>query len=198
VEMITTSDLIYFSIGWVASVYLINCLIAGEFKRIKLQSVLLYVSTVAMVGTFGEVFWDGLYQKAFHVPLWQYYILPLHGAHTSYFAAILWGFYGFHLYLLYDTINKRFKRAVKYLPLIFSIEALLIEALVSITFKIIFGRWLYYYLPNGLWHVSAFQNFPLYVMAGYVILGTIKRFSKDPNFFIVMNLSLMCVLVFLV
>ena len=196
--MVTSTELIYFSLAWVVSVYLFNSALAREFKTVKLKPLLLYVSTVAMIGTFGEVFWDGLYEKVFGMPLWQYYILPLHNGHTSYFAAILWGFYGFHLYLLYDTINKRFKWAVKYLPLIFSLEALIIEALVSITFKLVFHKWLYYYLPNGLWHVSAFQNFPLYFMAGYVILGTIKRFRNNAWFFILMNCALMSVLIFLV
>jgi hypothetical protein len=196
--MAEISDLVYFSMAWIAGVYLVNSVLAWEFKRIKIKPLLLYVSTVAMIGTFGEVFWDSLYHKAFGVRLWEYYVFPIHNSYTSYFAAVLWGFYGFHLYLLYDTINKRFKRAVKYLPLIFSLEALMIEALVSITYRIAFGHWLYYYLPNGLWHVSAFQNFPLYVMAGFVILGTIKRFSKDPDFFILMNCALIAVLVLLV
>lgn len=191
-------DLVYFSVSWIVGVYLVNCLIAREWKKIKLAHMLLFVSTVAMIGTFGEVFWDSLYAYVFHEPLWQYYILPLHQAHTSYFAAALWGFYGFHLYLLYDTIHKRYKSAIKYLPLIFALEALMIEALVSITFLIAFHRWIYYYLPNGLWHVSAFQNFPLYIMAGYVITGTLRRFEKDSRFYILMNTALMAVLVFLV
>ncbi len=196
--MVPLHELVYFSICWVLGVYLINSALAGEFKKINFKLMFLYVTTVSMIGTFGEVFWDGVYQKVFGVKLWEYYVYPIHNGHTSYFAAVLWGFYGFHLYLLYDTINKRYKRAVKYLPLIFSLEALMIEALVSVSYKLAFGHWLYYYLPNGLWHVSAFQNFPLYFMAGYVILGTLKRFRKDINFFIVMNLALMAVLIFLV
>lgn len=163
---------------------MVNCLIAWEFKKIDVKPAILFITTVAMIGTFGEVFWDSLFRYALHKPDWVYYVLPIHHGFTSYFAAALWGFYGFHLYLLYDTINKKFRWAIKYLPIIFSIEALMIEALVSVTYRLIFGNWLYYYLPNGLWHVSAFQNFPLYFMAGYVITGTLKRFRNDPYFLV--------------
>lgn len=196
--MYSVHGLTSFSLAWVVGVYLVNCLIAREWKRIKLKPLVLYVTTVAMIGTFGEVFWDSLYEKLFGSPLWQYHVLPLHNAHTSVFAAALWGYYGFYLYLLYDTIQTKYRRAVPYLPLLFSLEALVVEALVSLTYKWWFGSWLYYYLPNGLWHVSAFQNFPLYLLAGYVITGTIKRFQASPYFFVLMNLALLTVLIWLV
>lgn len=193
-----TSGLVWFSIAWVAGVYLVNSLFAREFKKIDVKTLLLYVTTVAMIGTFGEIFWDTLYERAFGRPLWEYYVLPIHDGHTSYFAAVLWGFYGFHLYLLYDTLRKRYKKALKYLSLIFALEALLIEALVCLTFLAAFGIWVYYYLPGDLWHVSTIQNFPLYIMAGYVITGTLKRFESSPWFFILMNCALLSVVVFLV
>ena len=178
--------------------YLVNCAIAREWKKIQLKTALLYVTTVAMIGTFGELFWDALYDHAFGKPLWEYYIYPIHGAHTSTFAAVLWGFYGFHLYLLFDTLKKRWPRSLRYLPWIFALEALMIEALVSLTFLAAFDRWIYFYLPGDLWHVSTIQNFPLYIMAGFVIWGALRRFSKDPWFFILMNCVLMSVIVFLV
>lgn len=192
------SSLVYFSVCWVVGVYLVNCLLAREWKRIDPIQALLYVTTVAMIGTFGELFWDTLYEKIFGTPLWEYYVYPIHDAHTSTFAATLWGFYGFHLYLLYDTIKKRYPKALKYLPWIFALEALIIEALVSLTFLAAFGKWVYYYLPGDLWHVSTVQNFPLYIMAGFVIWGAIKRFKQSPVFFILMNCALTSVIVFLV
>lgn len=189
--------LLIFSLAWIAGVYLVNCLLAREFKRIEVKPLLLYVTTIAMIGTFGELFWDGLYERAFGIPLWEYYVYPIHDAHTSYFAAVLWGLYGFHLYLLYDTIRKRYKKATKYLALIFALEALMIEALVSLTYLAATGDWLYYYLPGDMWHVTTIQNFPLYIMAGYVIVGTLKRFEASPWFFVIMNGALISVVLLL-
>jgi len=42
------------------------------------------------------------------------------------------------------------------------------------------------------------QNFPLYLLAGFVITGTLKRFKEDSLFFTLMNCALMSVLIFLV
>jgi hypothetical protein len=81
--------------------------------------------------------------------------------------------------------------------LIFSVEALILEALLTISARVFLGRYLYYYLPSDLWHVSSFQNFPFYFICGIVTLATLKRFRSDPVFFSFMSASLLAVLLIL-
>ncbi|MCA9328110.1 hypothetical protein KDA14_06285, partial [Candidatus Saccharibacteria bacterium] len=86
----------------------------------------------------------------------------------------------------------------KHLALIFSLEALVLEAALTLSAVPILGSLMYYYYPADLWHVSSFQNIPFYFICGIVVLKTLKRFRKDPVFFSAMSASLLFVLVFVV
>src|SRR4051794_7051697 len=100
----SATGLFWFAVGWIVGVYLLNCLIAWQIKRIDPIRAFLYASTVAMLGLFGEIFVDTIYARFFSTPLWRYNVLPIHHAYTSTFAIVLWGAYGFHLYLLHDSL----------------------------------------------------------------------------------------------
>lgn len=194
-----TAKLIIFGIVWLAIAYLVNCLIARRFIKFDLKMALLYFSTVALIGVFGEIFLDATYNHFVGRPLWYYNILPVQGGYTSSFAIVTWGILGFYLYLMHDTLASKWSiTKTKHLALIFSIEALVIEALVTLSAKLIFGVYLYYYLPSDLWHVTSVQNIPFYFICGIAILKTIKRFRKDPYFFSAMSFCLIYVLIFLV
>ncbi|HTH72313.1 MAG TPA: hypothetical protein VL737_03035 [Candidatus Pristimantibacillus sp.] len=192
----TPLGLTLFAIGWLVGIYIFNSAIARSLKKIQPARALLYVSTVAMLGVFGEIFVDTVYAHFFHTPLWRYNTLPIHHAYTSSYAVVLWGAYGFHLYLLHDSLGKWSISKQRHLALIFAAEALVLEALVEITSKLFLGEYLYYYYPNGLWHISAFQNFPFYLICGFLIVKTIKRFSADPAYFTFINGWLTVMLVF--
>ena len=192
----TNTSLFLFSVLLIVSVYLVNSIIARRFKKVQLSRALLYMSTVAMIGVFGEVFVDTIYAHFFHTPLWRYNILPIHHAYTSDYAVVLWGAYGFYLYLLHDSLEKWSISKQRHLALIFSVEALVLEALVELSSKVALGKYVYYYYPGGLWHISAFQNFPFYLICGFLIVKTIRRFKVDPVFFTVINAWLISILVF--
>lgn len=188
-----------FSLAWIAGVYLFNCLLARKFKSIVWSRALVYVSTVAMLGLFGEIFVDTLYNIVTGTPLWRYNLWPIHHAYTSSYAAVLWAIYGFYLYMLHD--NLRTKWSVQHgwhLALIFSLEALIIEALVEITSKVVFGEYIYYYYPNGLWHISAFQNFPFYLICGCIIVVTVRQFLALPWYFILFNTWLVAMIIWVI
>ena len=190
--------LILFALFWVATIYLLNCLIARQFKRPSPRLVLLYFTTVALVGLFGEIFLDSVYNFFVGHPLWRYDILPIQHGYTSSYAIVTWGLYGFHLCLLHDTLATRWSiTRTRNLALIFSVEALVLEAAITLSARVAFGRFLYYYLPADLWHVSSLQNIPFYFICGFVILKTLKRFRADPLFFSAMSSALLFVLVFL-
>lgn len=178
--------------------YLVDSLIAKQFKRLELKKVALYSSTVAMIGLFGEIFLDTGYNFFVGHPLWYYRILPIKGGYTSSFAIVTWGLYGFHLYMLHDSLAARWSiTRTRHLALIFAFEALFVEALLTLSARLVFGKFMYYYLPADLWHVSSFQNSPFYLICGVVVLKTLKRFRRDPLFFSCMNALLIIVLVFM-
>ncbi len=191
------TKLAIFTAFWPIIFYLLNSIIAGSFKKIEPKQALVYFMTVALIGVFGEIFLDTAYNFFVGTPLWRYNILPIHGGYTSAYAPIIWGTYGLHLYLLHDTLAKRWSIKNSWLlVLLFSFEALLIESIVTISSRLYLGEYMYYYFPGDLWHVTSIQNMPFYFICGMVILKTIKRFKTDPVFFSAMSAALIIVIVF--
>jgi len=189
--------LILFITAWFIGIYLFHSAVAKRFKKIDIYRALIYITTVCMLGLYGETFVDSTYKSLFGAPLWRYNILPIHHAYTSVYAAFLWATYGFYLYLLHDNLKEKWSvERERHLALIFSLEALMIEALVEITSKLAFGKYIYYYYPNGLWHISAFQNFPFYLICGFLIVKTIRRFMNSPKYFIFLNTWLIVMVLF--
>jgi hypothetical protein len=191
-------SLTLFAVGCAVVVYGINCAIAKRIKPIEIKVALVYFFTVALIGLFGEIFLDTAYKFFVGHPLWYYNILPIQGGYTSSYAIVTWGLYGFHLYLLHDSLATRWAiTKTRHLALIFALEALLLEAILTLSAKAVFGRYLYYYLPGDLWHVSSFQNMPFYFICGVVVLKTLQRARRDPKFFTAMSAFLIAVLVFM-
>lgn len=190
--------LILFALLWLVIIYLVNSLIVRRWKTIELKRAVLYFLTVALIGVFGEIFLDSTYRFFVGHPLWRYNILPIHNAYTSYYAVVVWGLYGLHLYLLHDSLSSKWSiNKTKHLALIFSVEALVAEALLTISSRLLLGKYMYYYLPSDLWHVTSIQNMPFYFICGVVILKTLRRFKPEPLFFSGMSVALLYVVVFL-
>jgi hypothetical protein len=189
-------NLLYFSLGWVAIIYFFNSAIAKRLKVIDFKIALLYISTVVLSGTFGEVFINSIYNFLFNVPLWEYKLFPIHNAYTSYYSMFIWSMYGFYLYLLHDNLKSN-NYPVRTLAVIVSIEAIILEFLFNLSHLFIFKDYIFYYLPSDIWHLTSLQAIPFYFLAGFVIIKSIKRFKADPWFFIPMNILLVFTLVFL-
>lgn len=170
-----------------AIVLLISLFVNHGFKKILFSRALLWISSVAMIGVLGEITVDTIYNYFFHTPLWHYNFLPVHHAYTSGYAPILWGSFGFYLYLLHHKYEKWSHRQLVNLSLIFALEALILEATEDLLSKAILGKYIYYYHPGGLWHISAFQNFPFYFICGALIILTIHWFKSSPNYFIFLS-----------
>ncbi len=191
--------MLLFTLFWPLAFYLANSGIARSFKKIDTKMALLYVTTVALIGIYGEIFLDTSYNYFVGVPLWEYNILPIHGGYTSAYAPIIWGTYGFHLYLLHHTLKTRWSINNPWLfVFLFSIEALLIESIVTIAARLYLGEFMYYYTPGDLWHVTSIQNLPFYFICGMIIMKTLGSFKSDPWFFSGMSIALISVVVFLV
>jgi hypothetical protein len=152
-----------------------------------------------MVGVYDEVFLDTLYNWIVGQPLWYYNVLPIHGGYTSQYAPVVWGLYGFHLYLLHETLRTNWSiERSRYLALILSVEALILEALLTISAKPFFGEFMYYYTPGDLWHVTSIQNMPFYFLCGLLIVQLLRRFKRDPWIFSALSTFFVLLLVFFV
>lgn len=190
-------QLIGFFILCTAIVYFGNCIFAKKFIRIEPKMAMLYVSTLALLGIFGEIFVNSVYHFFFGTALWEYHIYPIHHGYSSQFAVFLWGIYGLHLYLLHGALAGRKITSKKYMTYVFAFEGVAIEFITNALFLLSFGEYLFYYPPSDLWHLTSVQVLPAYLAGGFIIVKTLKRFKKDPWFFIIMNLLLTGVVVFL-
>ena len=188
----STTGLVLFSLFWIVFIYTCNSIFQKKFLIPDYKISLLYISTVALIGVFGEVFINSIYNFVFGVPLWEYHLFPIHNSYTSYYSLYIWGLYGFHLYLFHNNRNS----TAKNIAIMISIEAIILEVIFNSSFLLLTGQFIFYYLPNDLWHVTSLQAIPFYFLAGLIIVKSLKRFLKDPFFFTIMTFLITVVFVF--
>lgn len=196
--MTTPFRLLIFGLVCVVSVFLFSLVVNRGFKKININTALLYISSVAMIGVLGEIFVDTIYNYLFGTPLWRYNFLPIHNAYTSQFSPILWGAFGLYLYLIHPSYEKWSRRQLIYLAFIFSLEAIVIEAIADIVSRPILGELIYYYYPSNLWHISALQNIPFYFLSGLLIVVALYKFKSSPRFFAVLSAWITIIIIFFV
>jgi len=165
------------AIAWTIIIYTVNCLIARQIKTIDVSKATYYVSAMSMLGVIGEILIDSIYRVINGGPLWVYRVMPIHGGYTSFYSIVIWGMVGFQLYLIHDTLAKKKITDINRLAIFFAVEAILLEGLFNFSFLAIYGKFVYYYLPNDIWHITSLQAFPLYLIAGYISIYAIKQFS---------------------
>lgn len=186
-----------FALLWAGIIYCLNCVIAKKWKKVEPKTALAYVAVVAVIGVFGEIFLDTVYAFFVGQPLWWYNVLPIHHGYTSAYAAVVWGMFGFHCYLLHDTLGKRWKiTRRRTVALVISIEALVLEAALTVSAVPFFGTMLYYYTPGDLWHVTSVQNIPFYYLCGLLITVSARYIKQSPTYLTGASLFLLIVIVF--
>lgn len=191
-------SLVVFALLWLAVVYAVNVAIARKLIRINWRTALLYFITVGMIGVFGEIFLDTVYKFFVGHPLWRYNILPIHDGYTSAYAPIIWGVYGFHIYLFHDTLRSKWSiTRTRHLALILSIEALILESALTLSAIPLLGTLMYYYYPGDLWHVTSIQNMPFYFIFGAFASKAMRRFRTSPGFFVFLAVWFTVVIVFM-
>lgn len=172
-----------FSTAWLGVIYAFNSLLAHRFPAISVRRLLVYISAMAALGVVGEVVYDTAYNYFFGHPLWVYHLAGIHDAYTSVYSLFLWGgIIGTHLYLLHNTLQKKGIVSLHTLAFIFCGEAILLEALVNLSFRAVFGDYVYYYLPSDLGHITSVQTLPLYLLAGYITITTLGLAHRAPRF----------------
>jgi hypothetical protein len=171
-----------FTVYLLGSGYVVNCLVAREWCSISFRPVAVYIMTVATIGVFGEVFVGTIYHDLFGRPLWLYRVAPIHHGYTSRYAPFLWGALGFYLYLLHGYLKARGTETIERLAFLFAGETVILELIVSSSFKLMFGKYLFYYLPSDLWHFTSLQTLPFYLPAGVVIVKSARQLLRSPRF----------------
>lgn len=183
-----------FSLGGIAVVYLLNYAIARRYIVVHPKSAITYILTMASLGVLGEIIFDTTYRFVFGQALWMYRIFPIHNAYTSIYSLILWGCVGFHLYLFHDTLERRGITSLHTRAWLFCLEAIIFEALANLSSLAVFGRYLFYYFPDNLWHITALQAIPLYLLAGYGTMIAIDFARKLPKLALVGNTTVLTLL----
>jgi hypothetical protein len=161
------------------------------------KGALSYVSAAVLIGVFVEVFVETIYNAVFGQPLWHYQFLPAHGTFTSQFSIVLWTMYGLHLYWTKQTLDSKYGQLKKWkLATIFAIESLFLETFANLVWLVLLGYLIYFYTPPDLWHVTTLVNIPCYFLAAWAMIGTVKRFDRDPKFYAAMSALIAGVLLF--
>lgn len=182
--------------GIAGVVYLLDSLYAKCWLTLDKRAIR-YVSAAVLIGVFGEVFIETVYTAIFGQPLWHYQFLPVHGTYTSQFSLVLWAMYGLHIYWTKQTLDRKYGKLAKWkLATVFAVESLLLETFANVVWLILFGYFIYFYTPPDLWHVTTIINIPCYFAAAWAMIGTVKRFEKDPRFYATMSALIVTVFLF--
>ncbi len=145
---------------------------------IEIPKLLFYISIFSVFGVAGEIVVNNLFLFFTDSTLWQYHLYPAHGGDVSYFFLGIWGALGFYKYLndtaLHPPIqNEIFKPAV-----IMGAEAIILELTYNGLFLLIFGQYIFYYLPANLGllsHLSCLEVIPFYFAIGFCLSILIKK-----------------------
>lgn len=181
--------LLYFALIWILAIYFINCLIARKIIAIDWPVALYYVTSTAMLGMIGEIVIDAIYLAMTGELFWIYHVLPIHKAYTSQYSFFLWGLGGFNFYLLHKTLKSFGITSIHKLAGIFTFESIIIDGVVNLAFLIIFGSYIYYYLPGDLFHLTSLRALPFYLLAGYIAFTMYKAFERKRTQFTIFSIA---------
>lgn len=163
------------------SYYLLLCLYTRRVIPIDLRELFFYITIFCVLGVSGEVFTNTIWTHLFGEPLWQYRLFPAHGGSVSYFFVLIWGALGFYKYLN-DHVVHPFTEESRLLPgAIMGGEAILLEILYNGLFLLLFGDYIFYYLPDDLGifsHLSCLEVIPFYFLVGFVTHALISQRRK--------------------
>lgn len=175
--------LLLYGIAIYASVYVFSCLVSRKVRKIHLSRALLYMTSMAMIGALSEIFCDTIYVHLFHYRLWFYQFLPIHHGYTSQYSPVIWGALGLYLYLMHHKYERWTRKELFVLSAVFSVETVAMEGLSVFFSKFFLGKYLFYYNPGNLWHVTSLQSIPFFFLVGILTLQTIHWFKSSPQYF---------------
>jgi len=177
---ITILNTTLFALGFLALFYLIVCILSKKLIRPNFIILFSYITIFSLFGIVGEVFVNTLYSYFFGAPLWEYRLFPAHDGNISYFFLFIWGSLGVYKYFSDYFLVKRplteFQAGI-----LMGTEAVFLELLYNGVYLLIFGDYIFYYLPANLGplsHLSCLQVIPFYFIVGFIVNKLIKQQSK--------------------
>lgn len=165
IQPVTT---VLFGIIFCSAYYLIISAYKKRWIAINVYQLFFYTSLFCLFGIAGEIFVNTLWQTTFHEPLWKYQLYPTQSGHISYFFPLIWGALGFYKYVNDTAFPAKSKS--KIVPgLIMGGEAIFLEIAFNGLFLVLFGSYIFYYLPENLGvlsHLSCLEVIPFYFVVG--------------------------------
>lgn len=163
------------SIAFALFYWLLSYVVFSVYVRkpivFQFRKLLYYVSLFSLFGVVGEAFTNTLWEYIFGAPLWEYHLFPAHGGDITYLFFFVWGTLGFYTYLRDISLRSRVGNNALKSGVILGAEAIFIELLLNVPFFLIFGGYVFYYLPatlGPLSHFSTLHVIPFYMIVGYV------------------------------
>lgn len=161
-----------------------------EFDNRKIVSYFLLGSWFGMCG---EIFLDRGIYAIFHVPLWEYRILPIHHGFTSYFGPVMWG-----LAAIYVCF---FKLATEKTPITNRWTLFLSESVFLLTVELffngmsywIFREYFFYYTPPDLGHFSSLVTIPFWWIGFKMIYKASQLLYKNERFNVLLAIMMIVV-----
>lgn len=174
---ITIVNTTLFAFGFLLLFYLIVCVVSKKLVRPNFILLFSYITLFSLFGIVGEVFVNTLYQHFLGTPLWEYRLFPAHNGNISYFFLFIWGSLGVYKYFSDYFFIKRplseFRAGI-----VMGAEAVFLELLYNGTYFLLFGDYIFYYLPANLGplsHLSCLQVIPFYFIVGFIVNKLIKQ-----------------------
>ncbi len=164
-------------------IYILASLILLRWVRIDAYQLILYMTVTFFIAIVCEVGLGKVYFLIMGKPLWQYHVLPIHGAFTSQLNFIIWPVYGFYLYLLhYVLLSKGIISRPKWIHGISSgLDGPLLEILANGFFLLFYRTFYFYYLPDDIRHYTSFQVIPLYMVMGIILSVVVENMCNRPR-----------------
>lgn len=184
---VTLGSALAYTIGFSVLYYLGLSLYVRRLVRVEPRKLALYVAVFCVFGVSGEILVNNVWKIVFDEQLWQYQLFPAHSGDISYFFFFIWGGLGYYRYLN-DVAIHNFKSNEYLRPgLIMGAEAVVLELAYNGLFYLIFGSYVFYYLPANLGplsHLSCFEVIPFYFLVGVFTsrLLAIERVSSRYDF----------------
>lgn len=178
---INVLNTILYSVGLLVVFYAFFCIVAKQLLHPEWKKLVYIVFLFSLFGVIGEDFVNTVYPLIFGAPLWEYRLYPAHSGNITYFFPFVWGTLGFYTYwrsvvFLHNSSMNTLKSG-----LLLGTEAIFIELIVNIPYHILFGDYIFYYLPANLGplsHFSCLQVIPFYMLVGITTANMVEQQEK--------------------
>lgn len=189
--------LLLFPLLWLALLAALYFFKGYKLKDLEPKLLLLYVVFMATLGPVGEIFVGTIYETVVDQPLWQYQVMPTHDGYTSLYAPVIWGVSGAFLYVFHELMGI-FKQKSRWFQVGFrTFETISLEAALNISFFLLSGGLIFYYLPGDLFHITSLQTLPFYYILNILIVKSMKRIKRSPVFFCAFFILILLVTVYM-